>query len=192
MPPTCRFESRRLPGLQQSPPHIESSTLQKAVLPPSRSLQLAGVRTSFAPTRSPTDLVILQTSNWWNFLRGENCAKLFNDPAIYCGWACAAQACIAGALLDSSRKEGNIGVGRTASPGGAALCGVRVAMSTTFSDIHPNAESKIVQQPAVASDVVEANYPIWSVLGIMFGALGSLAWTGFLVWAVGKIILGLW
>jgi|ERR1700674_2991579 hypothetical protein len=96
------------------------------------------------------------------------------------------------ALLDSSRKEGNIGIGRTASPRGAALCGVRVAMSTTFSDIHPNAEPKIVQQSAVATDVVEANHPIWSVLGIMFGALASLAWTGFLVWAVGKIILGLW
>ena len=72
------------------------------------------------------------------------------------------------------------------------MCGVRVAMSTTFSDIHPNAEPKIVQQSAVATDVVEANHPIWSVLGIMFGALASLAWTGFLVWAVGKIILGLW
>jgi hypothetical protein len=65
-------------------------------------------------------------------------------------------------------------------------------MSTTFSDIHPNAESKIVQRSAVASDVVETNYRIWPVLGIMFGALASLAWTGFLVWAVGRMILGLW
>jgi hypothetical protein len=56
-------------------------------------------------------------------------------------------------------------------------------MSTTFSDNHPNAESKIMRQ----SGVVEANYPNWSLLAIIVGALASLAWTGFLAWAVGKI-----
>jgi hypothetical protein len=63
--------------------------------------------------------------------------------------------------------------------------GVRVGMSTAFPDIDPKAKSKIMQQSAVASGV-EASYPIWSVLAIIFGALTSLAWAGFLVWAVAK------
>jgi hypothetical protein len=73
--------------------------------------------------------------------------------------------------------------------GAPAVRGVRVGMSTTFPVVDPNAEAKIMRQSAVTSDVVEASYPVWSVLAIIFGALASLAWVGFLVWAVGKILI---
>jgi hypothetical protein len=59
--------------------------------------------------------------------------------------------------------------------------GVCVVMSTTLTDFGPNAESKVMQQ---SSDVVEA-------FAITCGALASVAWTGFLVCATGKIF-GLW
>ena len=66
--------------------------------------------------------------------------------------------------------------------------GVCVVMSTTLTDFGPNAESKVMQQ---SSDVVEAKRSIWSVFAITCGALASVAWTGFLACATGKIF-GLW
>jgi hypothetical protein len=53
-----------------------------------------------------------------------------------------------------------------------------------------NVGSKIVQQPVEVSVAVETK-PTWSLLLIITGVAASLAWTGFLGWAVGKA-LGAW
>ena len=65
-----------------------------------------------------------------------------------------------------------------------AVC---VAMSTTLTDTDPS--EQIIQGAAEASVAVKAKRdPIWPILVISLGLLASLAWSGFLAWAVGRVI----
>jgi hypothetical protein len=68
--------------------------------------------------------------------------------------------------------------------------GVRIVVSTTFSDADSNAGSNIIGQTVEASDAVKpnrsSNWPKFVI--ITAGLLITLAWTGFLAWAFGKIL----
>jgi len=74
--------------------------------------------------------------------------------------------------------------------GAPALRGVRVGMSTTFPDVDPNAEPKIMQQSAIRPNPIEKN-PIWPMIPVIAGVVASLAWTGTLVWVAG-MLFNLW
>jgi hypothetical protein len=58
-------------------------------------------------------------------------------------------------------------------------------MSTIVADTDASVRSE-------ASTVVKAKLdPMWAIVALTLGLLSSLAWSGFLVWAIGRMV-GIW
>ena len=62
-------------------------------------------------------------------------------------------------------------------------------MSATYPDTTADAGPEEAENStAVFSPASGARAPIWPTLVVLLGLVASLAWTGFLVWAVGRLI----
>jgi hypothetical protein len=64
-------------------------------------------------------------------------------------------------------------------------------MSTIVADTDASVRSNAIRVRE-ASTVVKAKLdPMWAIVALTLGLLSSLAWSGFLVWAIGRMV-GIW
>jgi hypothetical protein len=68
---------------------------------------------------------------------------------------------------------------------------MEIKMGPTLSDCSPGVRDMPRPQPALSAAKARHG-SVWPALAIMIGLLSALAWSGFLGWAVYRMIGGLW